>query len=89
MAEADKAVQAVENEDGVTTYDFVCPRPAGCGGDDGPFQSTRWPTKKVAAERGAQHLAEHDEGVLMQDLGEFRPDRGLVPTPSGRAVPEE
>ena len=50
-------------------YDYECPV-----GQDGPlpcgFVSRGWPTKKAAAERGAQHQAEHDSGEPMPELAE-------------------
>ena len=70
MSEAEKAV--TRRDDGAG-WDFVCPRrtPDGvamlCGpqGEDHPFVSDRWPTKKSAVARGEEHLREHDAGEEM------------------------
>lgn len=57
-------------------WDFSCAVFAGnalCG-----FQSTGWPTKKVAVARADQHLTEHKEHVPMPDLDTFRAEHGLT-----------
>lgn len=79
---------AVISNDGGKTFDFQCPGVQGdrCHGADGtPFRSTAWPTKKAAAARGAQHLAEHKANLnpdakpaLMQPMHEFMAEQGLV-----------
>jgi hypothetical protein len=57
--------QAVTQEsDG--SWTFQCPGVVGapCHGVSGqPFSSSGWPTKKVAAARGAQHFTEHKLGA--------------------------
>ncbi len=73
-----------------TVYDFRCPYPTGCGedGPDGhtPFNSTGWMHRDHAAARGKQHVAEHLDGVPMQDLDSFRSDWGLTEASAGAAV---
>jgi hypothetical protein len=81
------------------TWDFQCPGVQGdpCHGVDGrAFRSTRWPTKKAATARGAQHLAEHKanlepeaEAQLMQPMQEFIRDQGLVVNDDGSVSVED
>jgi hypothetical protein len=75
------------------TWTYACPGyPADpCGGNDLPsFQSSGWPTKKIAEARGAQHIAEHEDPTNqspMPELHVFRQEHGLAPTEDGlRAV---
>lgn len=56
------------------TYDAEC----ACG-----FTSTGWALKKHATERIDAHTAEHESGEAMQELHDFRADRGLNPDASG------
>ena len=69
------------------TWTFQCPgiqgSPCGDLATGQPFVSSGWPSKKVAAARGAQHFDEHKGVGLMQELGEFRRDQGLVVNPDG------
>lgn len=72
-------------EDAVTTpddggsWDFRCPVNTGCGEPGGAgFESTGWPTRKVALARGQQHFYEHTELAPMQSLDDFRRDQGLT-----------
>lgn len=65
------------------TWTFTCP---GVPGDEcGPFVTSKWPRKKDAEARGAQHLAEHEHGELMQSLHDFRESQGLVANGDGSA----
>jgi hypothetical protein len=91
--------QAVTQEsDG--SWTFQCPGVVGapCHGVSGqPFSSSGWPTKKVAAARGAQHFTEHKlgaeilEALALEDarvrgegsLDEFRAEHGLVAHDNG------
>lgn len=65
-----------QEEDG--TWTFQCPGVAGdrCG-DEVPFRSSGWPTKKSASARGQQHFGAH-KGDPMQELHDFRVEQGLV-----------
>lgn len=85
MTLLDKAV----TKDG-ETWGFQCPGVKGdrCG-EDVPFASTGWPTKKSAAARGAQHFAEHKGDGVMQEIGEFRKDQGLVVADDGSVSVED
>lgn len=66
------------NKNDQGSWDFVCDEPRGCGIPGGtPFPSTGWPTKKIAEARGAQHKREHQEGVPMPELAEFRREHGI------------
>lgn len=51
-------------------WDYECPA---C-----EFVSTGWATKKLAAERGEQHEAEHETGEPMQEMVDFMTDRGAA-----------
>lgn len=84
---AKKIRLVTKQEDG--THKFQCPHPTGCGGPtaDGhrPWSSDRWPTHDLAADRGRQHLREHETGAdpdveteVMPSLEEFRKSKGLV-----------
>lgn len=76
-----------KNEQG--TWDYECPRPAGCGpGATGAgFTSTGWPRKTDAEARGQEHEAQPhmpgdpvpDDHQPMMDLHAFRTARGLNP----------
>ena len=90
----DEAVEQVKGG----TWDFQCPGVSGdpCWTTDGvPFRSSGWPTKKSAAARGAQHLAEHKANLTggdpqpMQDLHEFRAEHGLVVNDDGSVSVED
>jgi hypothetical protein len=86
MSVLDKAVSKGDGE----TWDFRCPgvSDSPCGQDE-PFASTGWPTKKAATARGAQHFAEHKGEGVMQELHEFRKDQGLVVNDDGTVSVED
>ncbi len=50
------------NDSPTMYYDFACQ----CG-----FLSEGWPTRKLAKERGDQHLAEHETGEPPPEKGEL------------------
>jgi hypothetical protein len=80
-----KTVTSRKTDSG-TVYDFRCPLPYGCGAvatdPEFRFESAGWFDREHAADRGRQHVAEHD-GVPMQPLDEFRTERGLVAETAG------
>lgn len=63
------------------TFAFRCPSPDGCGADsadpESRWISSGWPSAKIAQARGLQHIREHVEGTLMQDIDEFRVEQGM------------
>lgn len=66
------------------TWDYECPRTAGCGANGVPFRSTGWPRKSDAEARGEEHEDQPHlpgdppaKGAPMRDLDQFRADRGL------------
>lgn len=79
-----KSVSADADAD---TFGFQCPgfSDSRCGDPmtGQPFASTGWPDKKLATERGREHLTEHKTGEAMPSLDEFRQERGLAVQPDG------
>lgn len=68
MAKNDNVVPDPEREG---KFAFVCPIGfPHCGKEGESFVSAGWPTKAGAAERGAQHLAEHETGEPMPTLAD-------------------
>lgn len=66
------------DEDG---WDFQCPVTDGTCGNQAekvPFSSTGWPTRAFAEERGQQHFDEHNGEGAMQELHDFRQERGIT-----------
>lgn len=61
-------------KNGGDSYDAQC----ACG-----FTSSGWTLKKHAQERIDAHQAEHESGEAMQELHDFRADRGLNPAAPG------
>lgn len=45
-------------------HDYECPQ---CG-----FTSTGWPSEAAAARRGDAHQTEHETGIAMPELADFR-----------------
>jgi len=47
--------------------------------DYGPcgFQTSNWPSQKLADERGAEHMQEHETGEPMRELADFELEKGL------------
>ena len=78
------------NTSDAPVYDFRCPYPVGCGDVNGDpesrFMSTNWPTAELAAERGQQHIDEHETGEPMPDLNAFRSAKGLIDENAGQPV---
>ena len=68
-------------------WDFSCPGVQGspCG-DEVPFASTGWPSKKVALARGQEHFDEHKGDGVMSSLDDFRTKHKLGVTDDGVAV---
>jgi hypothetical protein len=81
-------IKTVFKNDDDGTYDFVCPFPTGCGKDGDPFTSHGWGRRADAAERGRQHIADH-EGIPMPSLAEFRAERGLTTETAGQVDPSD
>lgn len=62
----------------------LCGGPNEETGEHVPFRTVGWPSEKVAAERMAEHLREHETGEPMTTLEEFREARGLMASEDGR-----
>jgi hypothetical protein len=81
-------IRTIFKNDDDKTWDFVCGYPSGCGMDGQPFSSRGWNRRSDAAERGKQHLADH-EGTPMPPLDEFYRSRGLTAETAGRFDPAD
>ena len=79
MTLLDKAVTQAEDD----TWTFQCPGVQGDPCGDPPFSSNRWPTKKAATARGAQHFDAHKVKAPMQEMGAFLRDQGLTVNDDG------
>lgn len=85
--------KSVSQDADADTFGFKCPGIEGSrscppGGDD-TWSTTGWPSKKLASERGREHLTEHKTGVAMPSLEEFRDGQGLGVKPDGSVVKVE
>lgn len=68
-------------------FDFKCPYPTGCLGDNGEsFGSYGWNQRQHAEARGRQHIEEHETGKAMPELDEFRAEHGLQRETAGSAA---
>lgn len=86
MVSAAKIKADAVNQEADGTWTMQCPVTDGTCGDRAiqlPFRSPGWPTKAYAAERLEQHLDEHRGKGAMQELHDFRVERGLVPSADG------
>jgi hypothetical protein len=86
---ADKILAESVAKDDDGTYRFACPGVAGspCGdAERGPFTSSGWPAREIAAARGRQHFDEHKGIAITPSLDEFRAEHGLTVTPAGAVV---